>query len=473
MNIDLKRYQKDILKAISDLVKIPTVYHAATVSPEMPYGKYVYEGYTWLKQKALEDGFEVLEYDGHALAIRIKEVSSHKRVDIVSHVDVVAPGEGWRDNPFSGNLREGFIYGRGTQDMKGTLILTYYALKLIKDNNLPYNKEIRIVIGCDEERTMNDIRYYLKQAGEPEFAFTPDGKFPFSLGEKGALMWHIEGKMDTIIEELEGGVQCNVVSPVAYATIKDRDKDKDYFTLFKIYLNEMVLQREIKIDSESSQNEITFTGVISGKLRKYNDYIRITVFGKAAHASMPEKGLNATVQLLGFINGVTQDKLADTLYHIFADYNGRGADIAYDIPPMGKLTFNLGLLKIKENTVMADVDCRYPYGVSADVLTEKLKKGLGPLKVSLPYDDKPTMAASDSPHLKILLDTYREVMNDYSEPIISGGVTYSKVIKNCVAFGPMKEDSESLAHQANERLSMEKIDQLFEIYAKTMIRLAE
>ncbi|HOQ76107.1 MAG TPA: hypothetical protein PK369_06000 [Thermoclostridium sp.] len=57
----------------------------------MPYGKGVHAGYEWLKGKALADGFEVLEFDGHALAIRIPGNVSGERIDVVSHLDVVPP----------------------------------------------------------------------------------------------------------------------------------------------------------------------------------------------------------------------------------------------------------------------------------------------------------------------------------------------------------------------------------------------
>lgn len=34
------------------------------------------------------------------------------------HIDVVPPGEGWASEPFSPTIKEGFLYGRGAQDMK-------------------------------------------------------------------------------------------------------------------------------------------------------------------------------------------------------------------------------------------------------------------------------------------------------------------------------------------------------------------
>jgi hypothetical protein len=41
---DLLYYHDQIIKGISDLVKLPTVYDAATITEKMPYGKNVYQG---------------------------------------------------------------------------------------------------------------------------------------------------------------------------------------------------------------------------------------------------------------------------------------------------------------------------------------------------------------------------------------------------------------------------------------------
>jgi len=442
------KYYPDIVTSISELIRIPTVYDAATVTQAMPYGKGVHAGYEWLKGKALADGFEVLEFDGHALAIRIPGNVSGERIDVVSHLDVVPPGDGWRKDPFSGAISGGMIYGRGAQDMKGPLMLTYYGLKYIRDRQIPLKREIRVVVGCDEERTMNDIRYYAEKAGDPLFAFTPDGRFPYTLGEKGALMWEVDGVADTSIEALDGGVQCNVVSPTAWALVRNGENADKYVRILK--------QKRYR-----------------GDVTREGNKIRIQVSGKAAHASIPAAGENATVRLLEIISLAAEDSLAKHLYMCFHDYHGKGAGLDYDIEPMGKLTMNLGILKIRNNEVYAQIDCRYPYGITSDILTDRLQEALSPLKVTLKYDDKPTLADKDSPWLIILLDTYREISGETdAKPIISGGVTYSKALRNCVAFGPGRKGDRTLAHQADECIEIKSIKRLFKIYATAMSRLA-
>jgi len=44
------------------------------------------------------------------------------------HTDVVAVGEGWDGDPFSGAIRDGKLYGRGSADMKGPLAAMIEAL---------------------------------------------------------------------------------------------------------------------------------------------------------------------------------------------------------------------------------------------------------------------------------------------------------------------------------------------------------
>src|SRR5207244_5090099 len=48
------------------------------------------------------------------------------------HYDVVPPGSGWTVDPFSGELRDGCIYGRGTCDQKAGIAASIYAVEAIR-----------------------------------------------------------------------------------------------------------------------------------------------------------------------------------------------------------------------------------------------------------------------------------------------------------------------------------------------------
>ncbi|HBA55619.1 MAG TPA: peptidase M20, partial [Syntrophorhabdus aromaticivorans] len=53
------------------------------------------------------------------LMARLKGKSKEKPIVLLSHIDVVpAKAEDWEVPPFSGEVRDGFVYGRGAIDMK-------------------------------------------------------------------------------------------------------------------------------------------------------------------------------------------------------------------------------------------------------------------------------------------------------------------------------------------------------------------
>ena len=70
----------------------------------------------------------------------------------LAHQDVVpAPKEGWDYEPFGGTIDDGFIWGRGTQDMKGTMIsLLEAAEKLLSEGWQP-ERDVYFCFGHDEE----------------------------------------------------------------------------------------------------------------------------------------------------------------------------------------------------------------------------------------------------------------------------------------------------------------------------------
>ena len=114
---------------------------------------------------------------------------------------------------------------------------------------------------------------------------------------------------------------------------------------------------------------------------------------------------------------------------------------------------------------------RSPFGMSSAECTAKLAARCS-LKLSLDYDSPPTMNDPKDPYVSTLLSVYREKTGDHSEPIISGGVSYSKVFGHCVAFGPAGPAEPLLAHQADESVSLDYAGKVLEIYYEAMKRIA-
>jgi len=302
------------------------------------------------------------------------------------------------------------------------------------------------LFGSDEERTMNDMRYYRSKVSEPLFAFSPDGVFPMAIGEKGALMWTLKGKYQGEIEYLDGGIQCNIVAPHCKIVLKD---DK--------YL--LALQKYLKKHR------------IKGSAKFYEGKCILETDGLAVHSSRAWNGSNAIIKALQAVADVCKDEFASNLCCLFKACYGDGFDANYGKKFETCLTVNLGKLHIENNKVDGQVDCRYPSGVDSKDIT-KLVKDKCLVKVILDYDDPPTLNDENDPYVKCLLDNYRKITKDMSAPVVSGGVSYSKVFKHCVTYGINTLHDPRIAHQIDEYVKISKCVKALKIYYNAIEKLA-
>jgi succinyl-diaminopimelate desuccinylase len=76
------------------------------------------------------------------------------------HTDVVfeGPREAWSRDPFSGEIENGILHGRGSADMKGGLACAVVVLEMIAKLNPDLPGIIRLLIPCDEEGMMTGIK---------------------------------------------------------------------------------------------------------------------------------------------------------------------------------------------------------------------------------------------------------------------------------------------------------------------------
>ncbi len=63
-------------------------------------------------------------------------------------------------------------------DDKGPAVMCLYALKAIKELEIPLNKRVWLIVGTSEEAEWTDIASFKKEFPVPDFGFSPDGGFP-------------------------------------------------------------------------------------------------------------------------------------------------------------------------------------------------------------------------------------------------------------------------------------------------------
>ena len=105
-------------------------------------------------------------------------------VILLNHIDVVpARADEWSVDPFSGEIKNGFIHGRGALDMKGQGILELLAfLELARKGLTPCRNLIFLAVADEEAGGINGVQYLLNNHGEEFQADLVINEGGFGLG---------------------------------------------------------------------------------------------------------------------------------------------------------------------------------------------------------------------------------------------------------------------------------------------------
>ncbi|MGL6186811.1 MAG: dipeptidase PepV [Clostridium chrysemydis] len=459
INKKIDELKNEIIKTTIDLVKVKSV--AKETEGEFPYGKDVAELLKLTLEKCEELGFKTKNLDNYVGYAEIGEGEDY--VVALGHLDVVPEGEGWKFPPYSGEISDGYIYGRGTADDKGPIVAALYGAKAIKDLGLKLNKRIRIVFGTSEEIGGSDIHHYLKYEKAPVFGFTPDAEFPIINGEKGIIDFDLVKDVDTskeenVIEYFKGGSAVNVVPNFAECKIITNDLDN-----IENVLNKFNQSNDRKVEFTKSENTIV-----------------ITAKGKNAHGSTPELGENAIMTLFKSLENInfgkeTNDFIKFVNENIGYELNGEKFGVGLIDEVSGKLTLNVGIVDFNKDKLEIKINLRYPvtkkYDDVMDVVIDKAKgENIGVFGIS---HDAPLYFSKDSELVKKLQKVYSEQTGKEAELISIGGGTYAKEIPNTVAFGPLFPGEPECIHMPNEKISIENLIDCAKIYGNALYELAK
>ncbi len=100
----------------------------------------------------LHEKLEKIRINNHGLVFRWQGKDSGRRVLLTAHYDVVPAGDsGWPFPPFSGQIRDGKVYGRGSLDDKGSLIAIFESVTALLQEAYEPPVDIWFAFGFDEE----------------------------------------------------------------------------------------------------------------------------------------------------------------------------------------------------------------------------------------------------------------------------------------------------------------------------------
>ena len=181
---EINQLKDQMIHSIQEVVKVKSV--AGQPKEDAPYG----EGPKSALMRALDIaenlGFKTVNLDNQIGYAIYGDPADEDYIASVGHMDVVPEGDGWSFPPYSAQIEDGTMYGRGVLDNKGPIMTTLFALAAIKNAEAEIKRPIRIVFGTDEETgKFRDIQHYLKQQKPPKYGFTPDCKYSVVYSERG------------------------------------------------------------------------------------------------------------------------------------------------------------------------------------------------------------------------------------------------------------------------------------------------
>lgn len=327
-----------------------------------------------------------------SLLARLPGSGKRRGLLYAAHIDTVPAGaETWEHDPFSGDLADGKVWGRGASDMKGGAAAILAAVRNIARCGAPLEGDLVLALTAGEEVDFLGARSILEhpwlQNMQAVFIPEPSSNEPY-LAEKGGL------------------------------------------------------------------------------------WLELTTFGKTAHGSMPHLGINA----IGMMR-----RLLDELERMPVEYQ--------EHPLLGGFTLSINTIEggVKTNVVPdrchATVDIRSVPGQDNEAiirqvqaLITRLEQEVEGFKAEAHSIGFPTAAVTTSPEEAVVqqfMDVLEEVLGE--RPPAKGVAYFTDAAEFSPALGiPMVicgPGIAALAHQPNEFVETDKLQQAVRLYTKLAQRL--
>jgi acetylornithine deacetylase/succinyl-diaminopimelate desuccinylase-like protein len=384
-----------------------------------------------------EAGFEVA-LEGRTeprpnLVARLRGRADGPVLCLLSHVDTVLanPAE-WTHDPWSGDVADGFVWGRGALDMKNqTAAEVSAAIGLARSGWRPARGDLLVVVVVDEETGGGEGAMWLCET-HPDLV-----RCDFLLNEGGGSVIPYDGRRVHGVCVAEKGVfrfrltTDGVAGHASYPRMGDN-------ALLKMA---PMLER---MGSRQPGHDLT-------------------------------DGPRALLEGLG----VTFEQLQE-----------RDPRLAMLVEPMLGVTLTPTRIRASEkiNVIPSEaelqVDCRVPPGLGADVATRRIEEVLGADGYRLEFSEQ--VVGNGSPVESPLMDALRDWVREEDPgaevlPTILPGFTDSRTFRDafgdCVAYGwfPQRHqtlyDTSPLIHSADERIDVRDLDWATSCFADVTRRM--
>lgn len=446
MDVNWKKCGDEAVQILSELLKIDTTNPPGN---ERPAAEYLQK---FLKKEGIPS--EILEREpGRSnLLARLRGSKPGPKLLLLSHADVVPATnpKHWKYPPFSGAIKEGYVWGRGALDMKSMTAMEAVAFALFKRMKLDFAGELILLAVADEEKGGNYGAAWLAQAHREKV------KADYVINEGGGMPLEANGKVFYTIETIEKGLwwaRVKVKGTAGHGSMPHDDNP---------------LVKSARLIDRIAQHK--FPKVISPSLRIF--------FEKIANALEP-KGRKA-------IHAILAEGPEGDLKSLLA-----GAPInSYMANAFIRTTCSPNMIQagLKENVIPDScecvLDCRFVPGFSREEIQKTLQSIAKELGIDIEIETLQFHDVSESPSdtdlYKIIEETVREELPGVDGvPYLMTGATDSRFLREIgsIAYGfqPLStkmslSERSQLIHNDNERIDVSSLELGVKLLAKIALK---
>jgi len=304
-----------------------------------------------------------------------KNFAQGEHLCFAGHVDVVPAGSGWDSDPYKATERDGYIYGRGTQDMKSGVAAFIQALKETKE----FKGTLSALLTSDEEGegtygTIEVLKYLKEHSMLPDAAIvaepTCEREFgdAIKVGRRGSINGYvtIKGKQGHAAYPEKSINPIDLIAPrLSKMAGADLDNGDEFFAPSKFVITDMragmqvtnVTPNELKMMFNVRNTTLTTQKEVQEFVAKNLDGLDYEL--KLTQGSYPFK-TNTDTKLVRNIDGAIEKITGIKPKHSTAG----GTSDARHLAPMGVDVVEFGVINdtihaVNERTTAKEVESLY------------------------------------------------------------------------------------------------------------------
>jgi len=428
-----REVEEEVTSFLSGLIRINTTNPPGN---ETEAAKYVAETLG-------QDGFKCELFESEAgrgsVVTRLRGVSRKPSLLLLSHLDVVAANaEEWSVEPFSGLVKDGFVWGRGALDMKGMTAVEVMALKLLKRNNVKLKGGVILAATADEEKGGEAGAGWLVQNHSDKVYAD------YVLNEGAGMAMKIDGKNTFTINTAEKGI-----------------------LWFKVKAGGTPGHGSVP---GAADNAILRMNKVIEKLSSFRPEISLVPTVKQYLSELTKSSEFRDLSVL-LRNPAQSDRILDKLAQ-------KEKYLAEELRARLRMTVTPTIIRggVKENIIPSECeavfDCRVLPGQNPTKALSEIKQllknaGLGKLSFEIIQVNDPSESAVSTPLYKLIVKVLQEFEPQCrSTPVMLTGGTDSRFFRRmgsvCYGFHPVRPETsysemQETIHGADERISTENL----------------